>query len=81
MLLLYAIIGVAALYLLGLLFKIPIKILMKLVKNGIIGIVFLLIANFIASMFDITAIEITPLNAILTGFLGLPWIIILFFIQ
>lgn len=77
----YALIGLVFLYIFGKIIKIPLKILYALMKNAIIGFVFIIFANFIAGIFNITAIEITPLNAVLTGIFGLPWIILLFFIQ
>lgn len=68
----YALIGLALLFLIIKLLKWPIKILI----NGIIGIVLLYIANYIGIYFNF-AIEINPITALIAGFLGIPGVIFL----
>lgn len=80
MILIYAILGICLLSVLSFLIRIPIKFIIKLVKNAIIGFILLLLANYIAGIFNIVAIEITPFRALMTGIFGIPWVIILFFI-
>lgn len=68
----YALVGVALLYLVIKLFKWPLKILL----NGIIGIVLLYVANFLGTYLGFY-IEINAVTAIIAGFLGVPGVIFL----
>ncbi|NLK44363.1 MAG: pro-sigmaK processing inhibitor BofA [Tissierellia bacterium] len=77
---LYYIIGLFLLYLLGLLLVWPIKKIVKLIFNGILGGIILLIFNFIGKFFGLS-IAINPLNAIIVGFLGVPGVILLLVLQ
>ncbi len=77
---LYYIIGLFLLYLLGLLLVWPIKKIVKLIFNGILGGITLLIFNFIGKFFGLS-IAINPLNAIIVGFLGVPGVILLLVLQ
>ncbi|MBR2879110.1 MAG: pro-sigmaK processing inhibitor BofA family protein [Oscillospiraceae bacterium] len=69
--------------LLGLLLKIlkgPIKLVWKLFLHAIMGFVFLFIFNFLAAFVDLS-IPITWLNAVITGVLGIPGVILLLILQ
>ncbi|MBE7017486.1 MAG: pro-sigmaK processing inhibitor BofA [Ruminococcaceae bacterium] len=69
--------------LLGLLLKIlkgPIKLIWKLFLHAIMGFVFLFIFNFLAAFVDLS-IPITWLNAVITGVLGVPGVILLLILQ
>ena len=69
--------------LLGLLLKIlkgPIKLVLKLFLHAIMGFVFLFIFNFLAAFVDLS-IPITWLNAVITGVLGIPGVILLLILQ
>ena len=68
----YALVGLALLYLVIKLLKWPLKILI----NGIIGIVLLYITNYIGEYFNFY-ITINPITALIAGFLGIPGIIFL----
>lgn len=68
--------GLVLLYIAGLLLVIPIRILIKLIINGIIGGFLLLVFNLIGGIFGIT-IAINPLNAIIVGLLGIPGVLLL----
>ena len=68
----YALVGLALLYLIIKLLKWPIKLLI----NGIIGIVLLYVANFIGEYLNFY-ITINPITAIIAGFLGIPGVIFL----
>lgn len=72
--------GLFLLYLIGILLVIPIKIIMKLVVNGIIGGILLLLVNLVGGFLGLT-IAINPLTAIIAGFLGIPGIILLLILQ
>ena len=68
----YAIVGLALLYLIIKLLKWPIKLLI----NGIVGVILLYVANFIGEYFNFY-ITINPINALIAGFLGIPGVIFL----
>lgn len=68
----YAVIGLALLYLVIKLLKWPIKLLI----NGVVGVVLLYVANYIGSYFNFY-ITINPITAIIAGFLGIPGVIFL----
>lgn len=72
----YAIVGLALLYLIINLLKWPIKLLI----NGIGGVILLYIANFIGQYFNFSII-INPITAIIAGFLGIPGVIFLVIFQ
>lgn len=57
-----------------------IKILGKLAINGIIGVVSLFIFNLIGGLIGLN-LEITAINAIISGIFGIPGIIMLLFIN
>ena len=66
----YALVGLALLYLVIKLLKWPIKILI----NGIVGIVLLYAANYIGTYLGFY-ITINTITALIAGFLGIPGII------
>lgn len=72
--------GLVLLYIVGLLLVVPIKLLMKLLLNGIIGGVALFLFNLIGGLFG-AYIAINPLNAIIVGILGVPGVILLLVMQ
>ncbi len=72
--------GLVLIYILGLFLVIPIKILTRLLINGIIGGIVLFIFNIIGGIFG-TTIIINPLNALIVGFLGVPGVVLLLIIQ
>ena len=72
--------GLVLLYIVGLLLVIPIKILIRLLINGVIGGVLLFVFNLIGGIFGLS-IVINPLNAVIVGFLGIPGVILLLIIQ
>lgn len=59
---------------------IPIRILIKLLINGLIGGVLLFFFNLIGGIFGLS-ILINPLNAIIAGFLGVPGVILILILQ
>lgn len=72
--------AIGAVYVIGMLLVLPIKIIVKLVINGIIGAVALFILNIFGGMIGLT-IGINPITALVAGFLGIPGIILLIFLQ
>lgn len=73
-------IGLALLYIVGIILVFPIKKILKLIVNGILGGLTLLVFNFIGGYFGLE-ITINPLNAIIVGFLGVPGVILLLILQ
>lgn len=73
-------IGLILLFAFGRLLVVPIRILIKLLINGLIGGVFLFLFNLFGSIFNLS-IAINPLNALIVGFLGVPGVIILLIYQ
>ncbi len=78
--LLFFLIGIFLVFIVGKLLLIPMKIIIKLIGNGILGGITLLIFNLVGGLFNLS-IDITPLNAILSGFLGVPGVILLLLLQ
>jgi inhibitor of the pro-sigma K processing machinery len=73
-------IGLLLLYIVGMILVIPIRILIKLLINGLIGGVVLFIFNLIGGIFNL-AITLNPLNAIIVGFLGIPGVVLILILQ
>ena len=72
----YALVGVALLFLIIKLLKWPLKILI----NGILGIILLYIANIVGSYIGFV-LPINAISALIAGFLGIPGIIFLVLFQ
>lgn len=72
--------GLVLLYIIGMLLVIPLKVIFKLIINGIIGGVILFLFNLIGGLFGLS-IAINPLNAIIVGILGVPGVILLLILQ
>ncbi len=68
--------GIVLILLLGFFLVIPLKIVFKLVYNGLIGGVALWLINLIGAGFGFV-LPITVWTALLVGFLGLPGVAIL----
>jgi len=80
--LIYGLIGIAVLFLFTKLLKWPIKILI----NGIVGVVILYVVNFIIAKLKLLGINlnfslaINPITALIAGFFGVPGVIVLIII-
>lgn len=80
--LIYGLIGIAALFLVVKLLKWPIKILV----NGILGVVILYLTNFVIAHLSLIginvnfALAINPVTALIAGFFGIPGVIVLIII-
>ncbi|GAA0127095.1 MULTISPECIES: pro-sigmaK processing inhibitor BofA family protein [Clostridium] len=68
--------AVIGLFIIGKLFAWPIKILMKLIINGIAGGILLLLINFVGGPFGIY-IAINAVTALIAGLLGIPGVLFL----
>ncbi len=80
--LLYGLLGIVILFLAIKLLKWPIKI----VINGIIGVIILYVVNFIIAKLSLVGINvnfslaINPITALIAGFFGVPGVIVLIII-
>lgn len=72
--------AIGAVYLLGMLLVLPIKIIVRLVLNGIIGAIALIIFNFLGNYIGIN-IGVNPITALIAGFLGIPGVLLMIFIR
>lgn len=68
--------GLLLIYLIGRIFFMPIRLIFKLLYNGIVGGLILWGLNFIGAYFGYT-IAINPVTAVVVGFLGLPGVVLL----
>ena len=72
----YALVGLALLFLIIKLLKWPLKMLI----NGILGIILLYIANIVGSYIGFV-LPVNAISALIAGFLGIPGIIFLVLFQ
>lgn len=70
------IVGIILLFIVGRLLLVPMKIVIKLLYNAVIGGIVLLIINFLGGMFGYH-IALNVLTALIVGTLGIPGIILL----
>lgn len=68
--------GIILIYLIGRIFFMPIKMVLRLIYNGLIGGVMLWVLNFVGAYFGFH-IAINAITALIAGFLGIPGLIIL----
>ena len=68
--------GIILIYLIGRMFLMPVKLVFRLIYNGIIGGVILWIINMIGVHFGFT-VPLNPITALVVGFLGLPGVVLL----
>ena len=68
--------GIVLILLLGFFLVIPLKIVFRLVYNGLIGGIVLWLVNLIGAQFGFV-LPITVWTALLVGFLGLPGVVVL----
>lgn len=73
-------VGLFLLYVLGWLLVVPRKFLMRLIINGIIGGAILFVLNTLGKSFGIY-VAINPVTALISGFLGIPGILLLIILQ
>ena len=69
-------IAILFLYVVLKILRVSMSVIIKLLWNGVIGLVLLVIFNALGSLFNLN-IEVNALNAIIAGLLGVPGIILL----
>lgn len=72
----YFLVAILGLYILVKVFAWPLKLLFKLIINAVLGVILLLVVNFIGQYFNFY-IGINAITAIIAGFLGVPGVIFL----
>ena len=72
--------GLLVLWLICKLLAFPLKVLWKLVVNALLGAVILFLFNFVGGFFSLS-IPINALNALITGVLVVPGVILLLVLQ
>ena len=72
--------GLLLLYLVGRLLLVPLRLIIRLLYNGIIGGVLLWLVNLVGGAFGIL-IPINPITALAAGFLGVPGVVLLILLQ
>lgn len=73
-------IGLIGLYAFGRVLVIPIKILWKLVVNGLIGGIALILINWVGGFVGMY-LPINPINALIVGVLGVPGVLLLLILR
>lgn len=72
----YFMLGIILLFLLVKILAWPIKIMWKLMVNGVLGVVLLVIINFVGKYFGVM-IGINGWTALIAGFFGIPGVLFL----
>lgn len=69
-------VGLLAVYFIGKMFLMPVRLIWKLIYNGVIGGVMLWIVNLVGASFNFE-LGINFVSALVAGFLGIPGVVIL----
>jgi inhibitor of the pro-sigma K processing machinery len=72
----YFLIAIIGLFLIVKIFSWPIKIFIKLITNAVLGVILLVLTNFVGSYFQFS-IGINWATALIAGFFGVPGVIFL----
>lgn len=73
---LYFTIALVGIYIVVKLFSWPIKMLVKLLINGVLGAILLVLVNFVGQGFGVS-LGINAITALIAGFFGVPGVIFL----
>lgn len=68
--------GLLLLYIVGWLLVMPLKFILRLLYNGIIGGLMLWALNLMGSLFGLR-VAINPVTALIAGFLGIPGVLLI----
>jgi inhibitor of the pro-sigma K processing machinery len=72
--------GLLLLYIVGWLLLVPVKLIIRLIYNGIVGGIMLWVLNLVGGLFGF-GVAINPVTALVAGFLGIPGVILLITLQ
>ncbi len=70
------IIGIAVLFFIGKFLTVPMKVVLKLIYNAVLGGIAILVINFAGGFFHFN-IGLNPITAFITGVLGVPGVLML----
>lgn len=70
------IIGLILVYIVARLLYVPLKLMLRLLVNGVIGLILLWGLNWVGEYWSLH-IGINPLTALIAGFLGVPGVVLL----
>lgn len=73
-------VGILLLYFLARIFIIPIRFVVRLIFNGVVGGVLLWLTNFGGRFIGI-AVPVNPITALIAGFLGVPGVVLVIVLQ
>ncbi|WP_102399577.1 pro-sigmaK processing inhibitor BofA family protein [Haloimpatiens massiliensis] len=76
----YFLIGIVLMVILVKLLAWPLKILLKLIVNGVLGAVLLILVNLVGGAFGLS-IGVNAITALIAGFFGVPGVIFLIIFQ
>ena len=71
---------IIGIFIIGKIFIVPIKVIMKLILNTVLGAILLYIINIIGASFNFH-IGINLITTLVTGILGIPGVILLILLQ
>lgn len=72
----FFILAIVLLFIIVKLFSWPLKVLWKLIVNGVLGAILLIVVNLIGAYFNFS-IGINAITALIAGFFGMPGVIFL----
>lgn len=76
----FSIFSLFALYVLGKLIGLSVKILSKFIINGVLGVLLLILINLFGHFVDIN-LDISIINSLVAGFFGLPGVVLLLLLE
>ena len=76
----FSIFSLFALYVLGKCIGLSVKILSKFIINGVLGALLLILINLFGYFVDIN-LDISIINSLVTGFFGLPGVVLLLLLE
>lgn len=72
--------GLLLLYVIGYLLVLPLKFVLRLFYNGVIGGLMLWVLNIVGGFFSVR-VAINPVTALIAGFLGIPGVLLILILQ
>ena len=72
--------GIVLILFIGKIFLMPLKLVFKLIYNGVIGGIMLYVINLIGSHFGFV-LALNPITALVAGFLGIPGVVLLVLVK
>nr|WP_083573478.1 pro-sigmaK processing inhibitor BofA family protein [Clostridium fallax] len=78
--LIYSLLPFIGIIILFMIFAWPIKLMIKLLVNGLLGVILLAITNYIGGYFGL-GLDINIFTSLIAGFLGIPGVLLLIFFK